>query len=345
MRASAKPIYLLFIMSVLAACSTIENTVPDTATAASLVWPSPPLEPRIRFLTSVTRGRDLGIKFSFWRRMRNFVRGDEEMLFVRPADVAARGDALYVADVGAPALWILDPRRQRTRRVSAAGAQQLVSPVAVTLDPGDRVFLADSYHRKVFVYDSNGELQSVVSDQRFERPAGLAYDSGADLLYVADSAAHRVWVIDGAGNLERAIGRRGVAPGEFNYPTHVAIGRDNTVYVTDALGFRIQTFTRDGRFVSSFGRHGDGSGDFAAPKGVAGDSDGHVYVVDALFDTVQIFDSGGRLLLNFGSHGAHAGQFWLPGGIFIDADDRIYVADGYNQRIQVFQYLKGNRFD
>ncbi len=335
-------------LTALSACTgTAINETPSGITTATTqpAWPAPPLTPRIRLLGSVAKTRDWGISPSLWKRVKNFVRGEEQTLFVRPSGVAARDDMLYVADIGAPALWILDPHRRGVRRVSMAGSEPLVSPVAVALGPDNRIFLADSYHRKVFVFDMAGRFHSALAHGEFRRPAGLAYDIEAARLYVADSAAHRVWVLSEAGHLVQSIGERGAAPGEFNFPTHVAIGSDNTLYVTDALGFRVQRFDGNGRFLGAFGKHGDGSGDFAAPKGVASDSEGHVYVVDALFDTVQIFDRGGRLLLNFGEHGTEPGQFWLPGGIFIDDADRIYVTDSYNQRIQVFQYLKGGRFE
>ena len=349
MRVLAISIGLLTFTSAITACTTATPTAseaPPVTSASSLVWPAPPLSPRIRFVASVMGARDLGIKPSWWKRLTRFITGDEDTFFVRPTDVAIRGEALYVADAGAPALWIIDPSKRRVQRVIMAGKQQLVSPVAVVRGSGDRIYLADSYHRKVFVYDTKGRLLSTLAHDEFKRPAGLAYDAATDRLYIADSAAHRVWVYAGNGRrIIGPIGRRGVAQGEFNFPTHVAVGGDGTVYVTDALGFRIQMFSADGRFIGAFGQHGNGSGDFAAPKGVASDSAGHVYVVDALFDTVQIFDRSGQLLLDFGGHGTQPGEFWLPGGLFIDSRDRIYVADAYNRRIQVFQYLGGTDID
>ncbi len=344
MRVLAIAISVLTLGSTMTACTVTTHTPsasPAVASAPGPVWPAPPLAPRIRFVASVTGAHDLGIKASLWKRLRRFIAGEEETFFVRPTDVATRGEALYVADAGGSALWILDPPQQRIRRVTAAGKQQLVSPVAVAPGSGDRIYVADSYHRRVFVYDAKGQFLNYWADDEFKRPAGLAFDAAADRLYIADSAAHRVWVYTADGRRISSIGRRGAAQGEFNFPTHVAVGGGGKVYVTDALGFRIQMFTGDGQFIGAFGRHGNGSGDFSAPKGVASDSEGHVYVVDALFDAVQIFNGNGRLLLSFGEHGRQPGQFWLPGGLFIDPQDRIFIADAFNRRIQIFQYLGG----
>lgn len=307
----------------------------------ALVWPQAPHRPRIRFVRAVARPADLGIRPSFWQRVGEFFTGKEEEWFIRPTGVAARGSVIYVADPGAQALWVLDPQGSRFRRIREAGGQRLISPVAVALGADDRIYLADSFLGRVFVFDANGHLKGTIADANLRRPAGLAYDAGSDRLYVADSAAHRVWIFAGDGRPVGGIGQRGTGNGEFNFPTHVALDREGTLSVTDSLNFRLQMFEAHGSFIGQFGRHGDSSGDFGMPKGVALDSEGHIYVVEALFDAVQIFDRGGRFLLSFGERGLGPGQFWLPGGLFIDGRDRIYVADAYNQRIQIFEYLSG----
>jgi DNA-binding beta-propeller fold protein YncE len=306
-----------------------------------LVWPTPPARPRIRFLRSVAGPADVGIRPSLWERVGGALAGRDAEAFVRPAGVAARDGALYVADPGVPALWILDSRAGRARRVEEAAGHPLVSPVAVALGPGGQVFLADSALARIFRLDAAGSTTATLVDARLRRPAGLAYDPARDRLYVADSAAHRVFVLAGDGRPVGEIGRRGAAPGEFNFPTHLALAPDGGLIVTDALGYRIQRFTPDGTPAGHFGRHGDAAGDFASPKGVALDSEGHVYVVEALFDAVQVFDGTGRFLLGFGERGGGRGQFSLPGGLFIDPRDHIYVGDAYNRRVQVFEYLRG----
>lgn len=308
---------------------------------SALVWPQPPLQPRIRFIKTVANPRDMEIQPSFWERIGEIILGKEEAWFIRPTGVVASGPVIYVADPGAQVMWILDAAAGRFRRVREAGKEQLISPVALAVGRGNSIYLVDSYLAKVFVLDAEGKLIRTIARPEFRRPAGLAYDAARDRLYVADSAAHRVWIFSGDGGQVGAIGQRGAGDGEFNFPTHIAVDRRGSVYVTDSLGFRIQTFSPDGAFEEKFGSHGDASGDFARPKGIALDSEGHIYVVEALFDAVQIFDRRGHYLLTFGERGLGPGQLWLPGGIFIDPQDRIYVADSYNQRIQIFQYLAG----
>jgi DNA-binding beta-propeller fold protein YncE len=332
---------LLLILTVVASCAPPSNRQAAEPAVPPPVWPQPPARPRVRFVKTVARPADLGIKRSFWERVGQVFVGREEEWLIRPTAVVTTGQVMYVSDAGAQALWALDAGAGRSRKIKEAKQEPLVSPVALAIGAEGRIYLADSFLAKVFVYDAELKLVATIADPNWRRPAGLAFDEARARLYVADSGAHRVWIHTRDGKPLGGIGRRGPGDGEFNFPTHVAVGTGNMVYVTDSLGFRIQAFAPDGRFVSKFGQHGDSSGDFAMPKGVALDSKGHVYVVDALFDAVQIFDRAGRFLLAFGERGLGPGQFWLPAGVFIDARDRIYVADAYNQRIQIFEYLAG----
>lgn len=332
---------LIVAVTLTTGCGAPSSRQPTAGQAPtpSLVWPPPPSQPRIRFVRAVARPQDLGITPSFWKRLGEIFVGRAEDWFIRPTGVAAKGQMIYVADAGGQALWILDPQVGRFQRIGEAGTDTLISPVAVAPGRNDQVYLADSFLRKIFIFDAGGKVVGAVADPNLKRPAGLAYDAASDRLYVADSLAHRVWIFAGNGEPVGGFGHRGMGSGEFNFPTHVAVGREGVLWVTDSLGFRVQSFTSDGTFIGQFGKHGDTSGDFAMPKGIAVDSTGRIYVVDALFDAVQIFDSQGQLLLSFGERGIGPGQFWLPGGLFIDPQDRVYVADAYNQRIQIFERL------
>jgi len=305
------------------------------------VWPKPPAEPRIGYVRSVSGPQDLGLTKSFFGRVFDMLAGQGAEHFVRPTGVATHDGVLYVADPGAPALWILDAARGRYLKVDAVGDAAMVSPVAVAVRPDGAVFVADTGLKKVFLFDRDGHLVGVAAEADLERPAGIAYDAASKWLYVVDSAQSRITVYDPEAKVVRTWGQGGDQSGQFNHPTHLALDETGTLRVTDALNFRIQSFDRGGRFLGTFGHAGDGSGDFAGPKGLATDSAGHIYVVDTLFDAVQIFDSNGTYLLGFGEQGTQTGQFWLPGGIFIDPKDEIYVTDGYNQRVQVFRALRG----
>jgi sugar lactone lactonase YvrE len=317
----------------------------QAAAAPDLVWPAPPLQPRIRYLGSVSSPEDIGRKKGFWRKVWEFIRGDEEDEQVaRPMAVAVDGkDRLLVADTQRGRVHIFDRREGEYAYLRGSDWESLRLPIGLAVDGADNIYVADGELAKIFVFKPDGEFGRMLDTADWlKRPSALAIDRARQLLYVVDTPAHDVKVVDlPTGTVRGVIGRRGEERGEFNFPSFATLDGQGRLAVTDSMNMRIQIFDAEGRLVSAFGKHGDGSGDFSAPKGVALDSDGHVYVTDAGFDNIQVFDESGKLLLFLGTSGQEAGKFWLPTGLLIDAQDRIYVADSYNKRVQIFQYLGG----
>ncbi|MFC2116805.1 6-bladed beta-propeller, partial [Bacteroidota bacterium] len=202
----------------------------------------------------------------------------------------------------------------------------------------NKILFTDSKLNKIFQFvPGTRNLQKLNDSLRLEQPTGIAYSIPNNEIWVVETKAHRIAILNEKGELIRTIGGRGNAPGKFNFPTYLWIDKTGMVYVVDAMNFRIQIFDRAGEYISSFGEIGDASGYFSRPKGIASDSYGNIYVADALFHVVQVFDRMGKLLYFLGSQGQEKEQFWLPTGIYIDDRNFIYIADSYNSRVQIFQ--------
>jgi DNA-binding beta-propeller fold protein YncE len=243
---------------------------------------------------------------------------------------------LLVTDTNAGVVHAMDVDRGSSRRWRPEGG--LSQPVGIAADDEGRVYVSDSAAGTIVVLDANGNEVGRLGEGHLIRPCGLAFDATTRELYVADAGWHKLIVLDLAGQVLRSVGGRGTEPGQFNYPTNVAIDSTGRVYVSDTLNFRVQVLSPELAPVGVIGSKGDLPGYFSQPKGIALDSEDHLYVVDSHFESVQIFGADGRLLLTFGREGREPGEFWLPSGIYIDDDDRIYIADTYNQRVQVFEY-------
>jgi len=305
--------------------------------AVAPAWPPPPAEPCIVYVRELADDRDIGAKPPFLTRLAHTITGigSKARSLNRPFGLSldAAGN-LVVTDTGAGAVCYLDLARKQWLRWTAVGDRRFVSPVAA-VHQGKTFYAADTAWGEVVAFDEKGR-------QQFEITNGLAHPAGlallGDRLVIVDSELHQVVECDLQGRFISKFGQRGGGPGEFNFPTHVAVDDRRQIYVTDALNCRIQVFTADGQFVRMFGSAGDAPGHFSRPKGVATDRVGHLYVVDAVFGNVQIFDDSGRLLLDFGEGGSAPGQFWLPNAIAINARNEIYVTDGYNHRLQEFRY-------
>lgn len=266
--------------------------------------------------------------------IRSVLSGRVEVRLIKPLSFARGVDGrIAIADGGARCVHLFIPEKDRYIKIFRTDSGELLSPVGVVFDGRGRLFVSDSLAGKIFVYDEEGRYRGFI--EGFSRPTGLAFDGERGILYAVDTMKNLVSAFREDGSMVFQFGRRGEGPGEFNFPSYIAVS--DRLYITDAMNFRIEIFSRDGLFLNSFGHHGNGSGDFAMPKGVAVDRDGIVYVVDALFDNVQLFNEKGEFLLTLGSRGKEEAEFWLPSCIFIDPSETIYICDTYNQRIQVFR--------
>ena len=330
----------LIILTVVLAVSCTPAGVKDAdiaASAAQAVWPDPPQEPRIRYLYSFSEPTDLGIKPGALSRFLQVFTGKESQRMLRPYAIAADDDMIAIVDPGLKVVHLYMMKQKKYAVISDADGEGFVSPIGISLGH-DAIYLTDSALVKVFVFDRQGEHQNTISG--LMRPTGIAFHADSRRLYVTDTLENQVVVFDDQGAKLNAIGRRGGAMGEFNFPSFLTLHGD-VLYVNDTMNFRIQEFTLDGSPVASFGKSGDGSGQFALSKGLGADKQGHLYVADSLSNYIQIFDAEGRFLLSFGGMGGGIGQFRLPVGIYI-LENRIFVADSQNQRVQVFEYIGGD---
>ncbi len=333
-------LYIIAVLALIAAagCSKAPGQI-FKVTDPPLVWPAPPDAPRIKYVGQLTSTDDLSGGKTAWQAFTEALTGKRNVIrLVTPKDAAVWGNKVYVVDTDQSAVVAFDLDTRKTIAMTGRGDNRLVKPVHIAVSDR-RVFVSDVATRSVAVFDHNGRMISTWGKGQFIRPAGLCFCPVNRRLYVVDTGAHCVIVLDEAGKRVGKFGGRGERDGLFNYPLSITFSQGAGLLVTDAMNARVQRFDLDGKFISAFGQQGDVPGSFALPKGIACDSRGHVYVVDGRFENVQIFDLAGRLLMKFGSEGQKPGQFYLPEGIFIDNRDRIWVADTYNRRIQVFQYL------
>jgi len=338
-----KNIHLPFFISLLVtfffidtclAQGTTEIKHPGRLEKAEIQWVNqwPPVENKIK-------------ANGFSNQIKDFILGKKTHKIIKPVSILVDNQSMY---------WLLDQGNNSVFQVNKGVGEiprfikkrntAFPSLVGICAFHNNEILFTDSYLNKIFLINSEKKECSVLNDSlKLEQPTGIAYSKMNKEIWVLETAAHRISILNENGQLIRKIGCRGNANGEFNFPTHIWIDKEGNAYVVDAMNFRVQVFNKEGEIISVFGLNGDATGYFASPKGIATDSYGHIYVVDALFHVVQIFDIKGNFLFTFGSQGHDQGQFWMPSGIYIDADDFIYVADSYNSRIQIFKLNPGNK--
>ncbi|MFC2086437.1 6-bladed beta-propeller [Bacteroidota bacterium] len=283
-----------------------------------------------------------GKKFS--EKFSEIVFGKKQPELIKPVSVfALNPDSLWIIDQGNGIILEIKDKKGEVPRVFHENPGYFLSLLGVCSIADNRILFTDSHLNNIFLLSGNSKEIKVLNDSLvLQQPTGIAYSKKNDEIWVVETAAHRISVLDSEGKPKRKIGNRGVGPGEFNFPTFIWIDNQGTIYIVDSMNFRIQIFDSRGNFQSSFGESGDASGYFARPKGIATDSNGNIYIADGLYHTVQIFNKKGEILYNFGAQGRDKGEFWMPTGLFIDHENYIYVADSYNSRVQIFQLVKNN---
>lgn len=294
---------------------------------------------RIEFISSISSTDDFPGATDFSSKLFDFFFGPGDQRLIRPMSVISSNDGtIFVADQGSNSIALINNNK---------GTIELKpffpSLVGICFYEENSFLFTDSRLGKIFLQRDISQDPVVLNDSLLlDQPTGIAYSTSKQQIWVTETGSHRISVLDKKGKFLRHIGKRGTAPGEFNYPTFIWIDKNEWIYVVDAMNFRVQILDINGEIKIVFGQAGDGSGDFSRPKGIATDSYGNIYVVDALFHTVQVFNISGQFLYNFGRQGREKGEFWMPTGIYINTEDKIFVADSYNSRIQIFQLIQRN---
>lgn len=295
---------------------------------------------RIYWVNEIDRTTDTLFKKSGWSALGELLIGKEPIRFYRPHGVHVdfRG-RICVTDPDAHRVHLFDVQERGYRIIRSDIQNAFVSPIGVTSDEEDNLYITDSANGELYRYRITENRLEKLPTRDLKRPTGIAFDSFLNRLVVVDTQAHQVVVLNTEGKELYRFGSRGDHEGQFNYPTDITINRSGRILVNDALNSRIQVFAPDGKFLFAFGAVGDSPGNFARAKGIASDSFGAMYVSDALTDMIQVFDYNGRHIASFGRSGSAPGEFWMPIGLFVDQEDRLYAVDGYNRRIQMFEGL------
>ena len=301
--------------------------------------------PYIAWVSQYPVHKDGELKHSTTRRIYEFlIQKNKKSAMVRPVAILANNPTdFWVLDQGGETVFEVQKDKMVTPHSIKKKDNYFTSLINVcAMENGDILF-TDSRLNKIFLLSGSQKKLSTLNDTlQLQQPTGIAYSASTNEIWVVETGAHRVSILNMKGELVKQIGTRGDENGQFNFPTSIWIDNAGDVYIVDAMNFRVQIFHKNGEFVSTFGEAGDATGYFARPKGIATDTYGNIYVADALFHVVQIFDRAGKFLYSFGKQGREKEEFWMPSGIYIDSKNYIYVADSYNSRVQVFQLINGS---
>lgn len=219
--------------------------------------------------------------------------------------------------------------------VIGRAAASIVSPYGITTDSQGRVYIVDTFLKRIHVFDAAGNQFFFFPEDRtmLASPVGIAIDKGG-IVYITDSKRGVVCIFkDNGKKFLSTIGRD-----IFKRPTGIAVNpKTSELLVVDTLQSRVFRFDLSNRLLKgSFGTDGAMEGMFHYPTNIFVTLTGDIIVSDALNFRVQVFSPEGRFLFTFGRMGDVPGTFSRPKGVAADSDGNMYVVDALFDNIQVF---------
>ncbi len=237
----------------------------------------------------------------------------------------------------------------------AAPAGRGAAPAAAAAPADAQVLKFDQTGKFLLQIGKAGKAEGSDSTTGLNKPGGIAVDSAANEVYVADGFGnHRIAVFDATtGAFKRSWGAYGEKPTDadpgaydpaaapskqFHTVSCVKIAKDGMVYVCDRQNDRIQVFQKDGKFVKegfvSKTTTGDGSVwdvAFSPDQRVLYVADGHdkkVWMLDRMsLETIGSFGDGGR----------YPGLFYGVGSVAVDSKGNVYTGETFDgKRVQKF---------
>jgi len=306
----------------------------------TLFWPLPPEKPRIKYYDTLRGEAD--VKGARKMNLSDTIFGapDAEFTLRKPYGVATDSEGkVYVSDVGG--IVVFDKKNGTLGMIGNSGAVRLARPLGLFIDKKSRLlYVADSSLDRCFTFTLEGKVMKEFGQKNeLKDPGGVAVDIERKLVFITNTKHHVVSVFDTDGRFIKNLGARGKEPGEFNFPTQIAIDSIGRLYVVDSGNFRVQIIDQDGKAIKEFGSIGMRYGQFARPKGIAVSPEGILFVSDAMTHGITVFDSGGELLLAWGVRGWEKGMIDLPAGVHVDDKGLVYIVSQWTAKIDIFQYL------
>jgi len=120
-----------------------------------------------------------------------------------------------------------------------SGEGKLQDPLGLTTDSHGNLYVADSGHRRIVLFDPFGSFVRPIGAEALARPADIAL-TGSEVL-VCDQELCQILSFDQRGNLLWQQGSRGEGPGQFREPTGLALF-GNKLYVAEKGNNRVQIF-------------------------------------------------------------------------------------------------------
>ncbi len=201
--------------------------------------------------------------------------------------------------------------------------------------------LIQTIYAKGRVYNySNTIGRNASSGPGFRHPVAMVLADDDRTLYVVNrgdefQTCPRITMLTTDETFLGEFGSYGTEPGQFVWPSAIAIDSNKQIYVADQWTGRITIFNRDGDYLKHWGIKGEEPGQLSGPTGLAFDKYNSLYITDYISNRVQKFSADGKYIRSLGDTSENL-SFSRPWGLHLDLSGNIFIADWNNHRIQKF---------
>jgi DNA-binding beta-propeller fold protein YncE len=224
--------------------------------------------------------------------------------------------------------------------------------IAASFD-NDQIYVVDMGNDRVEQFAWDGTFIAQFGGQTDQAPLLTLTDQGLGptgiavgpdgLIYVCDTWAHRILVLDQKGATVRTWGSFAnlnksadptLDPGKFFGPRAITFLNDE-IYVVDTGNDRVQVFDMQGNFKRAFGGSGTGNGQLMEPVGIAAGADGHIYVADSANARISVFTPDGASVAEWPVD-AWAGRAYYEPYLAFGGDGNLYATSSETGSIEVY---------
>lgn len=265
----------------------------------------------------------------------------KDELLVKPRGVAADADGnIYVTVPSRGLIAVFDRNGKFLYKFGGWGTKpgNLRGGIGVAVSSKyNRVYVADRVRFRLVIYTLKGQFIKEVPILSPVTP----YVAPDGRVFLATFGP--IVIFDKDGNQIGSIGRRGLLPGEFDFPHGLAMDKKGYLYVSDTNNTRLQVLDKKFRVVGVKGKPPSSlletTREFGLPAGMAIDEKDRLWVVDSFDFSIKVYTNTGKFLAKFGGEsGSLDGQFRYPDGIAYLGNRTFAIADTGNNRVQVIRF-------
>jgi len=163
----------------------------------------------------------------------------------RPTDLLIKDDTFYLLDAASHQILVCDSKGNIKKLIGKKGRKQgeLYFPSSILIDDDNQIWVADSNNNRIQVFDSNGKLVKIYSqeDGGFLVPRGISFDAKG-YLYVANAVGNYVTIHDAKGRKVNEIRTAENKNDKLAIPNKTFIDQNRRLYVAEISKNRVSVF-------------------------------------------------------------------------------------------------------